>query len=302
MSSLCTQCPRRCGVDRAGGRLGFCGAPDGFSVARASLHPWEEPCISGTRGSGTVFFCGCNLRCVYCQNRSISRADTEGVLLDANALADLFRRLRDEGAHNINLVTPTPYALQLIPVLQRVKPTLGIPIVYNCGGYESVDTLRALNGLVDIYLPDLKYFSSELSARYSQAPDYFPTAIKAVREMLEQVGTPVFDENGILTRGLIIRHLVLPGERADSIHLLEALANTFEPSDFLLSLMRQYTPTFALDSPYRNLHRTLTTFEYQSVLSAAAALSLSGFSQAPDSAISAYTPDFKDRGLLEKRR
>ncbi len=302
MSSLCNQCPRRCGTDRSGGRLGFCGAPELFSVARASLHHWEEPCISGTRGSGTVFFCGCNLRCLYCQNRDISHASVNGQLLDADALAALFFRLRDEGAHNINLVTPTPYALQLVPVLQKLKPSLGIPIVYNCGGYESVETLRALDGLVDIYLPDLKYFSSELSARYSQAPDYFSVAIEAIREMLRQVGPPAFDENGLLTRGLIVRHLVLPGERADSVNLLHALAKCFAPAAFLLSLMRQYTPAFALDSPYKSLHRTLTTFEYRSVLSTAASLSLSGFSQAPDSASSAYTPDFMDPGLLEKQK
>ena len=160
MKPVCTQCPRKCRIDRTHA-VGFCGAPEEFVVARAALHPWEEPPISGTRGSGTVFFSGCNLRCVFCQNREISR-EMRGKRLDAAALGDLMLSLQDEGAHNVNLVTPTPYALQLIPVLEKIKPALKIPVVYNCGGYESVETLRALEGLVDVWLPDVKYFSSEL--------------------------------------------------------------------------------------------------------------------------------------------
>ncbi|MBR3894307.1 MAG: radical SAM protein [Clostridia bacterium] len=289
MESVCTQCPRQCGIDRAQA-VGFCGAPWEFRVARAALHPWEEPPISGTRGSGTVFFSGCNLRCVFCQNREISR-EIRGKKLDADALAAVMLSLRDKGAHNINLVTPTPYALQLIPVLEKIKPTLGIPVVYNCGGYESVDTLRALEGLVDVWLPDVKYHSPALSLRYSAAEDYYTVAETALDEMLRQAGNPQFDTDGMLSRGVIVRHLVLPGCRADSIALLKALAKKFGTDRFLLSLMSQYTPQFA-DRAYPSLCRRVTTFEYESVATVARQLGFDGYFQERDSATADYTPDF----------
>lgn len=296
MKNNCLQCPRQCGVDREN-TLGYCHAPWHFTVSRASLHMWEEPTVSGTRGSGTIFFSGCNLRCVYCQNRDISHAAV-GKLLDGNGLAALFFKLRDAGAHNINLVTPTPYAFQLADVLERVKPSLGIPIVYNCGGYESVETLKRLDGLVDVYLPDLKYFDAALAARYSDAPDYFPIALSALREMLRQAGKPQLDGDGIIKRGVIVRHLVLPSHRSDSIALLGRLATEFGTSAFLLSLMSQYTPDFAQNTPYPALHRRVTSFEYNSVLSHAQALGFDGYFQSRTAATPDYTPDFRDTGLL----
>ena len=292
MGILCTQCPRACAVDRSTS-VGYCGVPWGFLIARADLHQWEEPPISGTRGSGTIFFSGCNLRCVFCQNREVSR-EALGKPVDEGRLIGLMLELRDRGAHNINLVTPTPYAEQLIPILARVKPMLGIPIVYNCGGYERVETLRRLEGLVDIYLPDVKYGSSEPALRYSDAPDYLPTALAALDEMLRQTGAPQSDENGILLRGTVVRHLVLPGHREDSIALLRTLAARYGVEAFHLSLMSQYTPQFALDTPHKNLHRRVTTFEYNAVLNEALALGFSGYFQSRESATSDYTPNFRE--------
>ena len=289
---LCNQCPRTCNIDRDEKTRGFCQTGSDFSVARISLHAWEEPIISGKKGSGTVFFSGCNLRCVFCQNRAISRGDV-GNAMSAEALSDAMLRLVADGAQNINLVTPTHYTRQLVPLLQSIKPRLGVPVVWNSSGYESVDSLRALDGLVDVYLPDVKYFSSDLSAAYSAAPDYFEVAVKALAEMLRQTGKPRFDaDKSVLLGGTIVRHLVLPGCRKDSIDLLNALFNRFGSNAFLLSLMCQYTPDFALDSPYKNLHRRLTSFEYDSVLTVAGDLGFDGFSQDLSSATAAYTPDF----------
>ena len=293
----CTQCPRHCDVDRESGQIGFGGVPMDFCVARVSLHPWEEPFLSGKKGSGTIFFCGCNLQCVFCQNREISRGGA-GKTIDADALAKLMIRLRDAGAHNINLVTPSHYAEQLVPVLKKVKPTLGIPVVYNCGGYESVETLRLLEGLVDIYLPDFKYCSAELAQKYSGAADYFEVALEALGEMIRQCGAPVFDENGMLNRGVVVRHLVLPGARSDSFRVLNALAQRFGTRALLLSLMSQYTPDFAIDCPYTELRRRLTTFEYQSVAREAERLGFDGCLQSRSAADAAYTPDFYEESFL----
>jgi putative pyruvate formate lyase activating enzyme len=294
---VCTQCRRNCKIDRSHGNVGFCGVPGELLVARAALHPWEEPFLSGTRGSGTIFFCGCNLQCVFCQNREISRGKT-GKTITPDALADVMLRLRDAGAHNINLVTPSHYALQLIPVLERIKPTLGIPVVYNCGGYESVETLRKLEGLVDIYLPDFKYFDGELAQKYSGADDYCEIATSALAEMLRQCPSCNFDGEGMLLRGVAVRHLVLPGARSDSIKLLRFLAERFGSKAFLLSLMSQYTPDFAVDSPYPVLLRRVTTFEYESVLKEAEALGFEGCIQERSSASASYTPDFYEKSFL----
>ncbi|MBR7097896.1 MAG: radical SAM protein, partial [Clostridia bacterium] len=260
--------------------------------ARAALHPWEEPCISGKGGSGTVFFTGCNLRCIYCQNREISCGGEVGKTVSASELEHIMLRLQDDGAENINLVTPTPYALQLIPVLQRVRKELRIPVVYNCGGYESVETLRALDGLIDVYLPDCKYRSSDLSATYSAASDYFAVATDALAEMLRQTGAPVIDESGMLQRGVLVRHLVLPGCRQDSIQLLTALHERFGNHAFLLSLMSQYTPEFASADAPGNLRRRVTAFEYDRVLEAVESLGFDGYLQKRSSATADYTPDF----------
>lgn len=288
---VCDQCPRRCRVERAEDTAGFCGAPEGFRVARAALHPWEEPPISGSRGSGTVFFSGCNLRCVFCQNREVSR-DLLGKDVTPERLGEIFLRLAGEGAHNINLVTPSHYARQLIPVLEAVKPRLGIPVVWNSGGYDLPETLSALEGLVDVWLPDVKYFDPALSAKYSSAPDYFDVAAAALSEMLRQAPTAEFAPDGTMRRGVIVRHLVLPGNRADSEKVLTALAERFGTKAFLLSLMSQYTPAFAKDCAYPELRRKLTTYEYQKVSDLADKLGFDGFFQQKSSATSDYTPDF----------
>ena len=287
----CALCPRRCGVDRTAGQVGVCGVTDTLRVARIAPHMWEEPPISGSRGSGTVFFTGCSLRCIFCQNRTISR-DGMGKTYTEEELTAAILSLRDQGVHNINFVTPTHYTSTIARILERIKPTLGIPVVWNCGGYESVEKLRLLEGLVDIYLPDFKYFSPDLSRDYSSAPDYPAIATEAVQEMYRQTG-PYTEEKDLAKRGVIIRHLVLPGCRADSMNVLRHIASILPPAEIRISVMRQYTPDFAADAPYKNLHRRVTDFEYTSVLDEAARLGLVGFSQGKDAATKAYTPDFE---------
>ena len=287
----CALCPRRCGVDRTAGQVGVCGVIDTLRVARIAPHMWEEPPISGSRGSGTVFFTGCSLRCIFCQNRTISREGL-GKTYTEEELTAAILSLRDQGVHNINFVTPTHYTSTIARILERIKPTLGIPVVWNCGGYESVETLRMLEGLVDIYLPDFKYFSPDLSRDYSAAPDYPAIATEAVQEMYRQTG-PYTEEKDLAKRGVIIRHLVLPGCRADSMNVLRHIASILPPAEIRISVMRQYTPDFTADAPYKNLHRRVTDFEYTSVLDEAARLGLVGFSQGKDAATKAYTPDFE---------
>ncbi len=293
MKYNCTQCPRACGADRSDQKTGYCGVPWDFFVARAALHPWEEPSISGKNGSGTIFFSGCNLRCVFCQNHEVSH-HALGKKVDEAELISMMCALQDQGAHNINLVTPTPYARQLADVLRKARPLLKIPIVYNCGGYESIETLRLFDGLVDVYLPDFKYYSSELSSRYSGAADYFPVTLAALEEMLRQTGRPILDTDGMLQRGTVVRHLVLPGARTDSIRLLRELADRFGNSAFLLSLMSQYTPDFAQHCPYKELKRRVTSFEYDAVLREVERLGFDGYFQARSSATASFTPDFHE--------
>ena len=288
--NACRLCPRACGVDRTRGEMGVCGMPDTFWRSRCAPHRWEEPPISGTRGSGTVFFTGCNLRCVFCQNRTISREGV-GCPVTEEELADKILALQEQGVHNINLVTPTHYTAQLVRLLERIKPSLQIPVVWNCGGYESVEALRMAEGLVDIYLPDFKYISSDLSAAYSAALDYADRATEAVLEMYRQVGK-YCEQDGLAAKGMIIRHLVLPGCRADSMAVLRHIAAILPTADIRVSIMRQYTPDFAMDCPHKNLRRRVTEFEYTSVLEEANRLGLEGFSQGKDAADKAYTPDF----------
>ena len=249
-----------------------------YTVSRIALHPWEEPPISGTRGSGTVFFAGCNLRCVFCQNRAISREGVGSVISED----DLIRRL----------VTPTHYTDSLVRLLTKLKPRLHIPVVWNSSGYESVESIRMLEGLVDVYLPDFKYMSPDLAAAYSAAPDYPTVATEAVREMYRQTGPITFDGEGIARKGVIVRHLVLPGCRKDSIAVLRHLASILPISDIRVSVMRQYTPDFAMDCPHKNLRRRVTEFEYDSVLTQADELGIVGYRQGKDAAQRAYTPDF----------
>lgn len=288
----CRLCPRACGVDRTRGEVGVCGMPDTLYVSRCAPHLWEEPPISGTRGSGTVFFTGCNLRCVFCQNRTISREGV-GSPVSEEELTDKILLLQEQGVHNINLVTPTHYTEQIARLLEKVKPRLHIPVVWNSSGYESVEALRRVDGLVDIYLPDFKYRSSDLSAAYSAAPDYADRATEAVLEMYRQTGK-YRERDGIAEGGMIIRHLVLPGCRADSMAVMRHIAAILPPADIRVSVMRQYTPDFAHDCPHKNLRRRVTEFEYTSVLDEAARLGLEGFSQGKDAADRAFTPDFEE--------
>lgn len=287
----CILCPRQCGVDRTE-RVGYCGSGSLPKVARAAKHHWEEPCISGTEGSGTVFFSGCTLGCVFCQNREISRGGT-GREVTVEHLADIFKRLEGQGVHNLNLVTPTHFTPQILQALELSKPT--VPVVMNCGGYERVETLRQWEGKVQVYLPDLKYFSPELSAKYSAAPDYFAVASKAIMEMHRQQPQLVW-EGDLLKSGLIIRHLVLPGCMKDSLQILDFLDKHLPKDSFLLSLMSQYTPTENCKQ-FPEINRRVTTYEYRKVADRAAELGFSGFAQDRRSAKEEYTPPFNLEGV-----
>lgn len=283
----CTLCPRACGVRRDRGERGFCGAGTIPRIARAGLHFGEEPPISGTRGSGAIFFCGCTLRCPFCQNHRISRAPDIGRAVDASDLAALMLDLQEMGAHNINLVTATHFLPTVTAALDRAKADLHIPVIYNCGGYESVDTVTALADYVDVWLPDLKYGTPEAAVRCGAPANYPVRALDAIAAMAAQTGAPVFDGEGMLRRGVIVRHLVLPGGRHDSAAALAALAERVDPAVIRLSLMRQYTPPAALTLP-PPLNRRLTSFEYNTVLEAAA--SFTGYMQAADSADESFVP------------
>lgn len=290
----CNICPRECGADRAVGKLGFCRAPEGFLVAKTMIHKWEEPCIAGEKGAGTVFFSGCNLRCVFCQNCEISRGDKGEIITDGELEKAIFD-LVEQGAECIEFVTPTHYTERLAALLKRIKPQLNVPVVWNSGGYEKVESLKLLDGLVDVYLPDFKYFDGEIAEAYSSAPDYFEVATAALREMLRQVGKPQIDEKGKLQKGVLVRHLVLPSHRNDSIAVLRHIAEKFGAESVLLSLMSQYTPDFYISSgcaEHKNLCRRLTKFEYDSVMKVADELGFDGYFQGVDSASKKYTPDF----------
>lgn len=292
----CTLCPRSCKTDRTIS-TGFCGATDKLKIARASLHHWEEPCISGENGSGTVFFSGCNLRCVYCQNSDIS-LDGFGKEVSGNRLAEIFCQLQEMGAHNINLVSPTPYIPQIKEAIDLCKDKIKIPFVYNTGGYEKSESINSLKGYIDIYLTDLKYYSRELSKKYSHAENYFEMTLPAIKEMIRQTGAPVYSKNKIMQSGTIIRHLCLPGCRFDSQKLLELLRKNFEPDDFVLSLMSQYTPNDILLKNYPEINRKLTTFEYNFVIDTALSLGFnSAFIQNRSSADKKYTPPFDLSGV-----
>lgn len=288
---ICTLCPRRCGAERtaeAGG--GFCRMPGGLRVARTMLHHWEEPPISGQNGAGTVFFSGCTLGCVYCQNGDIS-AGGFGKDISTARLREIFEELIAQGAHNIELVTPTHFLPWILPAL---TPRLPVPVVYNCGGYERVETLRALEGLVDVYLPDLKYADGTLAAELSGAADYFPVACEAIREMFRQVG-PYVLEDGLLTRGVVIRHLVLPGYLDNTRRVLDWIAETFAPGDVLVSLMSQYTPTANMTG---RLARRVTAAEYRAAVDYMRNCGITdGFVQERTSAEEAYTPAFDGEGV-----
>jgi len=280
----CTLCPRECGVDRTAGQRGFCGCPDTALVAKAMLHKWEEPALAGNGGSGAVFFGGCTLKCKFCQNAAIS-GGAVGTAMDSQELRALFESLIAQGAENIDLVTPTHFLPTVLPAL---SPKLSVPVVYNCGGYERVETLQKLEGLVDIYLPDLKYTDPRLGNALSGAQDYFPKSAAAIREMVRQVG-PVRWEGAKVVRGVIIRHLILPGFVENSLKVLDWIGETFAPGEVLVSLMRQYTPMPGLPAP---LNRKVNEEEYDAVLSWMYLNDLEGFTQEAEAADTGFIPDF----------
>lgn len=294
----CALCPRLCRADRTK-TLGRCGCGSSIKVARAALHHWEEPCISGTRGSGTVFFSGCTLGCCFCQNYPISH-NGFGKEISPRELADIFLRLQNQGAHNLNLVTATQYLPSILEALDMAKGRLAIPIVYNCGGYERLETVKALKDYVDIWLPDLKYQDSQLSSRYCQAPDYFYHASQAIPQMVAQAKAPVLDGQGVMQSGVILRHMVLPGCKEDSIRLLHWIKETLPPGQYYLSLLSQYTPFYQAvkGGSFPELGRRITTYEYEKVLNTAIDLGLTqGFMQEKSSAKEEYTPPFDLEGV-----
>lgn len=315
MNQICTICPRNCNVNRANHKLGVCGQTDEIKIARAALHMWEEPCVSGKNGSGTIFFTGCNLRCIFCQNREIATSKV-GKIVSLERLEEIFYELKDKGANNINLVTPSHFLMQLVPLLKKVKSDgYKLPIVYNTSSYEKVEALRELEGLVDIYLPDLKYKDVALSEGYSNAKDYFEVALPAIEEMVRQVGQPLFysldkreyltameynercdEEEIIMKRGVIVRHLILPGSTKDSMEVLKEIYNRFGNQVFL-SIMNQYTP-FAHIVTYPNLNRKVSKREYEKVVSYALSIGIeNAFVQGENTAKESFIPDFNMEGI-----
>ena len=280
----CELCPRRCCVDRTAGQVGFCGCPDGALVAKTMIHQWEEPALAPNGRSGAIFFGGCTLKCKYCQNIAISGGPV-GQKVDSRQLRRMMEELIAEGAENIDLVTPTHFLPTILPALE---PKLPVPVVYNCGGYERVRTLQALEGKVDIYLPDLKYADNGLAARLSWAGDYFLVATAAIKEMFRQVG-PVQWQGERVTKGVIIRHLILPGYVENSLKVLDWIGENFKPGEVLVSLMRQFTPMPGLPAP---LDRPVKDEEYDAVLSWMLLNDLQGFTQESNSADAGFIPDF----------
>lgn len=285
----CYLCPRKCGADREN-TLGACKCGENIRVAKVMVHMWEEPCISGENGSGAIFFGGCPLGCVYCQNKEISRGYV-GEEITPQELGDIMLDLQNQGVHNINLVTPTHFSDKIREAISLVKSELKIPIVYNTSGYELDTEIEKMAGYVDVFLCDIKYFSSEISKKYSSAPDYYEVAKRAFDKMLRLVQECTFDKNGIMTKGVILRHLVLPTLRHDSMKILEDIKNSFDISSFKLSLMSQYTPDFCPDD-YKEIKRRVTTFEYNSVVDYAISLGYDGYIQDKSSSNTVFTPKF----------
>ena len=280
----CKLCPRQCGVDRTAGQTGFCGCGDQALVAKAMLHKWEEPALAGSGGSGAIFFGGCTLGCKYCQNRAISGGPV-GTPMDSRQLRRLMESLIGQGAENIDLVTPTHFLPTILPALEEKLP---VPVVYNCGGYEHRETVLALKGKVDIFLPDMKHADDALAAALSGAPDYFETASAAIGTMADITGPVVWQGEKII-KGTVIRHLILPGYVENSLKVLDWIGETFRPGQVLVSLMRQYTPMPGMSAP---MDRTVTEEEYQAVLSWMYLNGLEGFTQEAAAADTGYIPDF----------
>ncbi len=292
----CTLCPRKCGVNRVNGETGFCGETSKIKAARAALHHWEEPCISGERGSGTVFFSGCNLGCIFCQNHEISRGQA-GKEVSPERLFDVFFELKEQGAHNINLVTPTPFLPTILDVVKKAKKeNIGIPFILNCGGYESVEMLKEAEGLIDVYLPDFKYISADLAEQYSRAKDYPEVAKTALFEMVRQQPKCAFSEDGMIVKGVIVRHLILPGCVKDSKDVLSYLHRTYKDQIYV-SIMNQYTPVRHL-SAYPKLNRPVTMREYERVLEHALSIGIEqAFVQEGETAKESFIPAFDHEGV-----
>lgn len=291
----CELCPRKCGVDRSVA-IGYCAVPSTVKLGRAALHFWEEPVLAGKGGSGAVFFSGCSLKCVYCQNFFLSRG--QGTEISVPRLAEIFKEIEEQGADNIDLVTGSHYVPQIAEALSLCKPR--VPVVFNCGGYELPETLALLEGLVDVYMPDFKYADTVLAARYSAAPDYPETAAKAIGEMKRQVGETVIGEDGLMKKGLLVRHLVLPNAVANSKKVLDILGNIVDKKKDYLSLMSQYIPCGEA-AKYPEINRRLKPIEYKAVVAHAEKLGFENvFVQLSDSAEEVYIPDFDGRGVLKR--
>ena len=291
MLQECEICPRKCKVNRKKGDKGYCKCDDKIKVALVSTHLYEEPCISGKNGSGTVFFSNCNLNCVYCQNYDISQ-EGKGKEVTVERLAEIFIEQQSRNVNNINLVTPTMYAEQIIEAIKIAKSKgLKIPIIYNSNGYENPETIKMLNGYIDVYLPDLKYYSNEIAIKYSNAPNYFETATQAIKEMYNQVGTPKFDEEGIIQKGVIIRHLILPNHLQNTKHILKWIEEKLGKEAYV-SIMAQYFPTYK-SNEYKEINRKITNKEYKEIEKYLYSLQLNnGYIQELESDESQYVPEF----------
>lgn len=292
----CEICPRKCGVNRIEGKKGVCGASDKIVASRAALHFWEEPGISGKNGSGAVFFSGCNLRCIYCQNAGISQK-LSGKEITKERLTEIFFELKEKGAENINLVTPTHFALSIKDAIKKAKEEgFDLPFIYNCSGYENVETLKLLEGFIDIYLPDFKYIENETARTLSNAPDYPEICKKAIREMVRQTGKIEFDERGMVKKGVIVRHLVLPGYTKESKRVIKYLHNTFG-EDIFISIMNQYTPMKAVNN-HPVLNRKLSEKEYDDVLDYAIRIGVeNAYIQEGETAEESFIPEFDFTGI-----
>lgn len=294
---VCRLCPRECKANRIEGKAGFCGvAGEGVYLARAALHMWEEPCISGEDGSGTVFFSGCSLRCVYCQNHSIANAKA-GKEVSRERLSEIFLELQEKGANNINLVTPTHYTPEIIWAVKKARGNgLTLPIVYNCSGYEKVNTLKLLDGIVDIYLTDFKYMDKEAAKRYSNAPDYPEVVKSALEEMVRQTGEAEFSESGMMQKGVIVRHLLLPGYMENAKAVVKYVYETYGDSVFL-SLMNQYTPLPQVEK-FPEINRRVTEEEYDELVDYAIEIGVeNGFIQEGETAEESFIPEFNNEGV-----
>ena len=296
MMSACTLCPRECHVDRSSGKKGFCGMDGTIYLARAALHMWEEPCISGTKGSGAVFFSGCGLRCCFCQNHDIA-IGSRGLAVSVERIGEIFLELKEKGAANINLVTGAHYVPQIIEALKLARMQgMDLPVVYNSSGYEKLETLKLLEGYVDIYLPDLKYMEPDLAQKFSHAPDYVERAKAAIKEMVRQSGSCQFGEDGYIRRGTIVRHLILPGHTKNSRKVLRYLHETYG-EEIYISIMNQYTPVREFGE-FKELNRKVTKREYEKVLDAAVEMGIqNGFIQEGETASESFIPEFDYEGV-----